>query len=125
MRWERLCVAKEKCGMGFRSLQLFNLAMLGKMGWPLLAEPNTFVCRVLKSKYFSSGDFLTAHVGHSPSFTWRSICAVQDLVRRGVRWRVGNGDRIRAMVDPWLHRDSNFFISNVLYEELRDLKVSV
>ncbi|XP_057790846.1 uncharacterized protein LOC131007953 [Salvia miltiorrhiza] len=32
MKWERLCIDKKLGGLGFRSLQLLNLAMLGKTG---------------------------------------------------------------------------------------------
>lgn len=32
LSWKRLCKRKEKCGLGFRDLHLFNLAMLARQG---------------------------------------------------------------------------------------------
>ncbi|CAN1787158.1 Putative ribonuclease H protein At1g65750 [Linum perenne] len=55
MRWERLCLKKEKGGMGFKDLRGFNMAM------------------IFKSKYFPHGDFLSATPGGSPSFAWKGI----------------------------------------------------
>jgi hypothetical protein len=30
----------------------FNLALLGKLGWKLMVEPNSSVSKILKEKYF-------------------------------------------------------------------------
>ena len=43
--------------MGFLDLNGFNLAMLGKLGWKLIIEPNSLVSRILKSKYYPHRDF--------------------------------------------------------------------
>ena len=66
--WERLCVRKEEGGLGFHDLRLFKLALLGKQRWNLLTKPHTSVARVLKEKYFPSGDYLSSNLGTNPSF---------------------------------------------------------
>lgn len=55
---------KELGDMGFRQLHAFNLAMLGKQCWRLLANQDTMVSKVLKTKYFLQGNFLEANLGH-------------------------------------------------------------
>lgn len=80
--------------MGFRNFHLFNLVMLGKIGWRLVNKPEALVCKVLKAKYYPSEDFLRAALGSSPSFTWRSIWNTQGLVRRGLRWKIGDGSNM-------------------------------
>ena len=49
--------------MGFKDLNGFNLAMLGKLGWKLIIDPNALVNRIFKAKYYTQGDFLNAKLG--------------------------------------------------------------
>ncbi|CAN0905267.1 Transposon TX1 uncharacterized 149 kDa protein [Linum grandiflorum] len=97
MRWERLSIRKDYGGMGFRDLLGFNLAMLGKQGWKLLTEPEALVSRVYKAKYFPKGDFFSAAGGGNPSYIWRSIRSTQQLLKRGIRWRLGDGNSVRVL----------------------------
>ena len=59
----RMCKSKNKRGIGFRNLQAFNLAMLAKQAWRILSNPDSLVARVLKARYFLTGDFLNAKLG--------------------------------------------------------------
>ncbi|KAL8488777.1 hypothetical protein ACS0TY_024907 [Phlomoides rotata] len=86
--WEKLCVRKDKGGMGFQNLHLFNLAMLGKIGWKCFSNPNAQISKIFKAKYYPQGNFLNATLGHSPSYASRSVCSSQDIVGRGLRWRI-------------------------------------
>jgi hypothetical protein len=49
--------AKEKGGLGFRDIELFNLALLGKQGWRLLQQPDSFMANFFKEKYYPNGPF--------------------------------------------------------------------
>lgn len=102
MSWDKLCVRKEDGGLGFRDLKAFNLALLGKQGWKFVSDRDALVTRLFKAKYFPRGDFLTAAVGHNPSFTWRSIWNSQALLREGARWIIGDGSKINVWEEPWL-----------------------
>ncbi|XP_057800052.1 uncharacterized protein LOC131015604 [Salvia miltiorrhiza] len=124
MSWHELCVDKQIGGMGFRSFQIFNAVMLGKTGWRLLHDPDALVSRVLRAKYYPNGNFLTAKLGYNPSFTWRSIHSAQDLVKRGVRWRIGSRTGVRVFKDPWLRRDHNFRVSVPPPQGLEDMRVA-
>ena len=86
MSWEKMCLPKEKGGMGFRDLKLSNLALLAKQGWRLQMNTSSLFYRVYKAKYFPRCDFLEASLGRRPSFAWRSIWVAQDVVKRGLRW---------------------------------------
>ena len=99
MSWKRLCKSKLRGGMGFRNVQAFNLAMLAKQGWRLLMNPNSLVAQVYKAKYFSHGDVLNASLGSKPSYAWKSIMQGLEVVKRGSRWRVGNGKLIHIWKD--------------------------
>ena len=86
MSWEKMCLPKERGGLGFRDLKTFNLALLAKQGWRLQTNSSSLFYRVYKAKYFPSCDFVDAQLGGQPSYAWRSIHAAQALVRRGLRW---------------------------------------
>ncbi|CAL1400234.1 unnamed protein product [Linum trigynum] len=89
--WKNMCKPKEEGGMGFKDIKLFNQAMVGKHLWNLMTKPDSLAARVLKAKYYPNGDVMNARLGHNPSYTWRSLLAIQDLVKSGRRWRIGNG----------------------------------
>jgi hypothetical protein len=59
--------------MGFRDIHCFNLALLGKHVWRILSEPDSLCARVLKGKYFPSGDLVNGPLKKGSSFTWQSI----------------------------------------------------
>jgi hypothetical protein len=100
--WSWLTTPKFLGGMGFRDFVIFNQAMLGKQCWCLLTDPSSLCARVLKGRYFPSSDFLSATKPKAASFTWRSILFGRDLLVRGIRWGVGNGEKIDIVSDNWV-----------------------
>jgi hypothetical protein len=102
MSWERLSVHKSHGGMGFKDLTAFNLPMLGKQGWKLQTDSDSLVSRIFKARYFPHGTYLTASLGHNPSYVWRSILQARFIVRGGARWCIGTGASIPLMHEPWL-----------------------
>jgi len=102
MSWERMGAPKNRGGMGFRDLEVFNLALLAKQGWRILTNPSSLVARVMKEKYHPRANFLEATVGRRPSFVWRSIINAKHLLQNGMGWRVGNGANIKIWGDAWL-----------------------
>lgn len=111
MSWDRMTKHKNAGGLGFRDFKDFNLAMLGKQGWRFLTNPNNLVSRVYKAIYFKDTSFLHSSLGSSPSFIWRSIIAAKDVVSSGVRWRIGTGESIQILGQPWLTDKVNPFIT--------------
>lgn len=93
--------------MGFQDLKAFNLAMFGKQLWRIIHFPDSLLSRVFKAKYFPLCDVLDSIPKANASFTWKSICGAMGLVKRGVRWKVGNGQKIKVLADNWIVRNSN------------------
>ena len=106
--WRKMCKSKSDGGMGFRNLQAFNLAMLAKQAWRILKNPNSLIARIYKAKYFPFSDILSAKLGCSPSYAWRSIFNSLEVIRRGIRWRVGNGKLIHIWEDKWLPNPTTY-----------------
>ncbi|KAL8146376.1 hypothetical protein AgCh_004207 [Apium graveolens] len=111
MSWERMAKYKTAGGMGFRNFRDFNIAMLGKQGWRFITNPSSLVSRLYKEKYFADTEFIHAKVGNNPSFIWRSIVEAKQLLIAGIRWRIGRGDNIQVLDQPWLMEEDNPFVT--------------
>ncbi|KAJ0017107.1 hypothetical protein Pint_10781 [Pistacia integerrima] len=105
-------LSKSNGGLGFRDLELFNLAMLAKQGWRLLHYPNSFAARVLSVKYYPEGYFLEAKFKRTSSFIWRSVMATRPVLESGLMWRIGDGSKAQIWQDKWLPSPSSFKIQS-------------
>ena len=103
-----MCRAKADGGLGFRNFHAFNLAMLAKQGWRLLSNPESLCAEVYKARYYPNGDILNSKLGCSPSYTWKSIFKGLEVVKKGSRWRVGNGRLIHIWEDKWLPTSTTY-----------------
>lgn len=79
--------------------------------------------RILKARYFAHDTFLTAKLGHNPSYTWRSLHSTQDLLRLGCRWKVGDGSRIKVWGEPWLRTSPPFRLQEPVQLGLSEMRV--
>ena len=73
--WWKMCIPKNQGGMGFRDIPSFNLALLAKQAWGLLADPDSLCATVLRAKYFPDGDLLNCKLKKDSSYSWQSIWA--------------------------------------------------
>ncbi|KAH9723274.1 hypothetical protein KPL70_007064 [Citrus sinensis] len=87
-RWERLCHAKIRGGIGFREFSSFNQTLIAKQRWRILHNPDSLMAKILKAKYFKHINFMEAKLGSNPSFVWRSILWGKQVLHKGLRWRI-------------------------------------
>jgi hypothetical protein len=104
--WDKLLRTKFQGGMGFRDMRIFNQALLARQAWRLLAFPNSLCARVLKAKYYPAGDLVDTVFTGNPSSTWTAITYGLELLKKGLVWRIGNGEKVRIWRDSWLPRSS-------------------
>lgn len=78
-------------GLGFRDLELFNLALLARQAWRLLQDPESLSARILKVVYFPTTSILEANLGSNPSQIWHAILDGRDVLRQGIIKRIGDG----------------------------------
>lgn len=102
--WDQLTKSKEVGGLGFKDLEAFNLALLGKQLWRMLTHKDSLMARVFKSRYFAKTDPLSAELGSRPSYAWRSIHAAQNLIKQGARVVVGNWEHTNVWREQCLAR---------------------
>ncbi|PNX79951.1 ribonuclease H, partial [Trifolium pratense] len=97
----------------------FNMAMVAKQAWNIIQNPNSLAAKLIKAGYFPRSSLLEASLGYNPSFAWRSIWKARQILLRGCRWRIGSGDMIRVMYDPWLLGKGDRWVSSPQVEEDR------
>lgn len=81
--------------MGFKELYLFNDALLANQTWRLLHNKNSLFYKVFKSKFFPNFTIMDAKEGQSVLYAWKSIMKEREVIQRGAKWRVRNGESIK------------------------------
>lgn len=93
--WQCMCLSKFQGGMGFKHLELYNLALLAKQWWRLLHDTQSLMYKVFKSKCFPYVGFLQSSLSRKPSYVWRSIAA-KNVLLSGCIWKIGKGNRVNT-----------------------------
>jgi hypothetical protein len=111
-------------GMGFRDLELFNMALLAKQRWRIIQQPESMLATILKEKYFWEATFMTASLEYNPSYAWRIIMKARGVLEMGLAWRVGNGESIRVWGDQWILGTSTRKVQTPILAGDPNMKVS-
>jgi hypothetical protein len=104
MSWDKLTRPKSFGGIGFRDLRVFNQALLARQAWRLIHFPNSLCARLLKARYYPSGDLLDTAFIQNQSQTWQGVVHGLELLKKGIIWRIGSGSKVRIFRDNWLPR---------------------
>lgn len=102
--WDKFTKPKGEGGLGFRDLKVFNQALLERQAWRLIERPESLCARILKAKYYPNGNLLDTAFPLNQSCTWKAIAHGLELLKKGLIWRVGSGEKVRIWRDPWIPR---------------------
>ena len=101
VRWETVCLPKEKGGLGIKDINNFNLALLRKWRWKLMQHKGELWARVVESKYGGWRGLFEADRAGPESVWWRDLKRALihtqqgQLIQNGLKWKVGSGDKIK------------------------------
>ncbi|CAJ2651419.1 unnamed protein product [Trifolium pratense] len=108
VKWDQICLPKEKCGLGVKNLELFNLALLSKWKWRFLNHDNAIWADLLRYRYGHLPSLLLSGIDITPgahsSLWWR------DIISLG-----------RRMSDSWFKSNISCCVGN---EAIKNVKVS-
>jgi hypothetical protein len=103
--WEEMVKPKFFGGLGFRDIELFNLALLAKQTWRILEDVSSLSVRILEAVYFSECDFLEAELGSALSRIWRAILDGREVLEQGLIHRIGTGETTNIWDMNWIPRE--------------------
>ncbi|KAJ9677832.1 hypothetical protein PVL29_022672 [Vitis rotundifolia] len=101
--WERVCVSKEKGGLGLRKLVFLNKALLGKWVWRFAHAKEEMWKRVLVAKY-GQEEFGWRTKKANGAFgvgLWKEIMKEADWCWNNMVFKVGKGTKISFWKDTW------------------------
>ncbi|KAK0606978.1 hypothetical protein LWI29_007229 [Acer saccharum] len=111
VKWDTVYLPKNLGGLGIKKMKVMNQALLAKVGWRLMQNNTSLWGRLLKDKYLKGGNMFDYGnlKSNNCSSTWRGILFGAKLLLDGMKWRVGNGNRINLWVDDWAPTDGKLF----------------
>ena len=99
--WDHLLQPKDRGGAGFRDFRMFNQALLARQAWHLIANADSLCAQVLKARYYLDGKLEDTIFTGNASSSWQAPSYRLDLLKKGLLWRVGNGQSIRVWRYNW------------------------
>ena len=58
--------------------------------------------KFLKVRFFPNSSILEVNDLKVGSYAWKSILSARESVKKGMVWRIGNGDTVSIKEDKWL-----------------------
>jgi hypothetical protein len=124
MSWKKIGMAKERGGLGYRDLEMFNYALLAKQVWRLIQKPDSLAATIMKEKYYPRGNILDANLGRRLSYVWRSLWSAKPHLKEGLVWQVGDGSSIRIWGDKWISKATAHTAKSPIQVLHQDARVS-
>ena len=92
-----MCLSKEKGGLGIRSLDTLNKALLGKWSWRFAVEDNPMWKKVITLKYQSEeGSWFTKEPrGSCGVGLWKDISNATRNLKQDCYFVIGGGSRVK------------------------------
>ncbi|CAA7048221.1 unnamed protein product [Microthlaspi erraticum] len=122
--WDKLTLGKREGGLGLRDIQCFNDALLSKLSWRLISNPECLLARLLKGKYFPETTFLDCGSSAGSSHGWKGIVIGKDLLKEKIGNVIGNGKSTSVWNDPWLSTKEPLRPMGPAPEQFKDMKVA-
>lgn len=110
--------------MSFKEIEKFNEALLAKKVWRMMNNQESLCYKLFKARFFPDYSILDAQDTRGGSYLWRSILSVRDVVKKGMVWRIGDGNSVCIKEDKWLSDKAYRSVSSPLPSIPPNTKVS-
>lgn len=99
--WDTICLSKSEGGLGIRKARHMNQALLAKVSWRITDGEKSLWADMMRNKYLKGRVLLDTKTKAIDSSTWKGICHDMKVVKKGIRWVVGNGQKALFWRDNW------------------------
>ncbi|XP_021847973.2 uncharacterized protein [Spinacia oleracea] len=110
-------------GLGIRSIQDFNQALLAKNAWRIVHNPQLLLSRLFRVRYPNLSLAGSRASGSRPSWGFRSLAVGFQVLDQGIAWKPGAGNHIRITQDTWVPGNLVRFKASVI-ESVKPTHVS-
>jgi hypothetical protein len=135
VKWEHICLPRDKGGLGVKNLELFNLALLSKWKWRFLSDGEALWADLLRFRYGHIPSILMAGVsytnGNKDSIWWKDIIGKgrgieEEWFRPNVGCCVGDGKDIGFWTFKWYgnHAFKELYPNLYAKEAAKDIKIA-
>ena len=100
--WDSLCCPSSIGGLGFKKSKALNSALLAKLAWMMASNRDSLCMRILRAKYKVKEDWLRSAASRHASPIWKAIENVEEVVRKGACFIIGDGGSVDVWLDPWV-----------------------
>ncbi|XP_026398886.1 uncharacterized protein LOC113294725 [Papaver somniferum] len=99
--WTTICKPKDLGGLGFMNMELFNSAMITKIGWRLEQDKDSLWYKLIDSKYLLGRNVLNMNTKakDGDSWIWKGVLEGIQNIQHHCIWRIGNGNKIKIWED--------------------------
>lgn len=100
--WSSICQLKDVGGLGLRKSYDINRALVAKLGWKILNDPEALRVKALKAKYLGSLRFMNVQIPTDVTWVWKGILKSREVLEKGACWVIKNGGARNLWCDPWI-----------------------
>lgn len=122
VNWDKICRPKVCGGLGLRKAEAVNKTFMCKLAWKILKEPRNWWVQQMRAKYTSPAQFFGTKIRQTDSCAWKCILRCRNTLKKGIRWRVGDGKQISFWYDNWCANDC---LANLLPSGQFDTNIKV
>uniref|UniRef100_A0A8I6X3U8 Reverse transcriptase domain-containing protein n=1 Tax=Hordeum vulgare subsp. vulgare TaxID=112509 RepID=A0A8I6X3U8_HORVV len=101
VKWADICLPKDRGGLGILASRRMNVALMLRWVWRITRGDRGLWLRLLEAKYLQGIPLLACSRSAGSQF-WKSIQAIKEEIRAGLRFSVHNGSGTQFWLDPWL-----------------------
>lgn len=99
--WDKICNPKRDGGLGLRKAKVMIMALQFKLLWKILVSQGNLWVDLVSKKYLKDTNLFDYKVKVNASWQWRKLMQLRKTFKKGLRWVVGNREKISFWFDNW------------------------